>query len=412
MNTRRLKSGETFLNKLCIGCNRDNPHLAVVRNVVTLNIPLAVKGGSVMPKARKTPDVWLMAVTGLLLFIGVLMVYSASAVLSHHKFDDSLYYAKRQLLFAALGILAMLGVARLDYDQFRRWSKIGLIVCFILLIIVLIPGIGIWRNGARSWLGIGAFSIQPSEFMKLAMIVFLGHWLAKHQRHLTRVATGLLPPLAILALAFGLIMLQPDLGTGTVLFATGIMMIFVAGMRIAHLCVMIGLGVFGFAALVISAPYRMQRIVAFLDPWQDQLGSGYQIIQSLYAIGPGGLMGAGYGMSKQKYLYLPEPQTDFIFSVTAEELGFLGGGTIIVLFLMIVWRGLHIAFNAPDLPATLIAFGITSMLGIQAMMNIGVVTGAFPVTGITLPLLSYGGSSLILTLVALGVLLNISRYAR
>lgn len=365
-----------------------------------------------MLKAKMSPDLWLLAATGLLLMIGVLMVYSAGAVLSYHKFDDSLYFAKRQLLFAVLGVLAMFWITRLDYTVFRKYATAGLIICFLLLIIVLIPGIGILRNGARSWLGIGAFSIQPSEFMKLALIVFLAHWLADHQRYLTRFITGLLPPLAILTLAFGLIMLQPDLGTGTVLFATGLTMIFMAGMRIQHLLGMVGLGVIAFAALVISAPYRMQRITAFLDPWQDPLGSGYQIIQSLFAIGPGGLMGVGYGMSKQKHLYLPEPQTDFIFSVAAEELGFLGGGTIIVLFAILVWRGLYIAFNAPDLPGTLMAVGVTAMFGIQAIMNIGVVTGAFPVTGITLPLLSYGGSSLTLTLLAVGLLLNISRYTR
>lgn len=365
-----------------------------------------------MPKVKTAPDIWLVAATGMLLLIGVLMVYSASAVIAYHKFDDSLFYAKRQLLFAVLGVLSMFWVTRMDYGVFRKWSKPALIVCFILLVIVLIPGVGILRNGARSWLGIGAFSIQPSEFMKLAMIVFLAHWLADHQRDLTRLKSGLVPPLGILMLAFGLIMLQPDLGTGSVLFATGLTMIFVAGMRVKHLMAMIGLGVAGFVALIASAPYRMQRITGFLDPWQDPLGSGYQIIQSLYAIGPGGLMGVGYGMSKQKHLYLPEPQTDFIFSVAAEELGFLGGGTIILLFAIVVWRGLHIAFNAPDLPGTLMALGVTGMLGIQAIMNIGVVTGAFPVTGITLPLLSYGGSSLTLTLLAVGVLLNISRYAR
>lgn len=365
-----------------------------------------------MPKMKTAPDVWLLAATGMLLLIGVLMVYSASAVLSYHKFDDALFYAKRQFLFAVLGVLAMLWVTRLNYDAFRQWSKVGLIACFMLLVIVLIPGVGILRNGARSWLGIGAFSIQPSEFMKLAMIVFLAHWLADHQRSLTRFTSGLLPPLTVLILAFALIMLQPDLGTGSVLFATGLVMIFIAGMRVSHLFMLGGLGITGFIALIVSAPYRMQRITAFIDPWQDQLGAGYQIIQSLYAIGPGGLMGVGYGLSKQKHLYLPEPQTDFIFSVAAEELGFLGGGTIIVLFAIVVWRGLHIAFHAPDLPSTLMAVGITGMLGIQAIMNIGVVTGTFPVTGITLPLLSYGGSSLTLTLLAVGVLLNISRYIR
>lgn len=365
-----------------------------------------------MPEGQKPPDMWLMAATGLLLLIGVLMVYSASAVIAYHHFDDSLFYAKRQLLFAVLGVLAMMWVLRIDYGAFRKWSKPALIACFILLVVVLIPGVGILRNGARSWLGIGAFSIQPSEFTKLAMIVFLAHWLADHQRKLTRFTAGLLPALAVLTLAFALIMLQPDLGTGSVLFASGLLMVFVAGMRVKHMLALIGLGVVGLVALIVSAPYRIQRITGFIDPWQDPLGSGYQIIQSLYAIGPGGLMGVGYGMSKQKHLYLPEPQTDFIFSVTAEELGFLGGATVIILFAIVVWRGLHIAFRAPDLPGTLMAVGVTGQIGIQAIMNIGVVTGVFPVTGITLPLLSYGGSSLTLTMLSIGVLLNISRHTR
>lgn len=365
-----------------------------------------------MPRAKQAPDLWLIIATGGLLVIGVLMVYSASAVMSYHKYGDALYFAKRQLLFAVLGVFAMFWVARLDYATWRKWSNVGLIVCFFLLVIVLIPGVGLLRGGARSWLGIGAFSIQPSEFMKLAMIVFLAHWLADRQRELVRFKSGLVPPLAILTLAFALIMLQPDLGTGTVLFATGLTMIFIAGMRIKHLVAMTFVAVCGFVALVASAPYRIKRITAFIDPWQDPLGSGYQIIQSLYAIGPGGLMGVGYGMGKQKHLYLPEPQTDFIFSVAAEELGFLGGATIIVLFAVLVWRGIRTAFNAPDLAGALIAVGITGMIGIQAIINIGVVTGAFPVTGITLPFLSYGGSSLTLSLVAVGVLLNISRYTR
>ncbi|WP_054949476.1 stage V sporulation protein E [Numidum massiliense] len=365
-----------------------------------------------MAKDRGAADPWLTAAVWLLLCVGVLMVYSASAVLSYHKFDDSLYYAKRQLLFAVLGVFLMLWLARLDYDTWQKWSRTGLIACFVLLAVVLIPGAGILRNGARSWLGLGAFSIQPSEFTKLALIVFLAHWLPTRKQNLTRFTTGLLPPLALLAAAFGLIMAQPDLGTGTVLFATGMLIIFVAGMRIKHLMAMVALGLAGFTALVASAPYRIDRITAFLDPWQDRLGSGYQIIQSLFAIGPGRLMGVGYGLSKQKHLYLPEPQTDFIFSVTAEELGFIGAATVVVLFLIVVWRGVHIAFRAPDLPGTLMAVGITGMIGIQALMNIGVVTGMLPVTGITLPFLSYGGSSLTLTLVAVGILLNISRYAR
>jgi cell division protein FtsW len=207
-------------------------------------------------------------------------------------------------------------------------------------------------------------------------------------------------------------MMQPDLGTGTVLVGTGIALIFAAGARLKHIFGFMMLGVAGFVGLVLAAPYRIQRITAFLNPWQDPLGAGYQLIQSLFAIGPGGLLGLGLGLSRQKHLYLPEPHTDFIFSILAEELGFLGAGSVIILFAVLVWRGVRIAIGAPDLFSGLMATGITAMIMIQSVINIGVVSGAFPVTGITLPFLSYGGSSLTLTLVAVGILLNLSRYTR
>ncbi|SFJ04583.1 stage V sporulation protein E [Thermoflavimicrobium dichotomicum] len=365
-----------------------------------------------MLKTRTTPDYWIVAAILLLLTIGVVMVYSASAAFAYHKYGDSFYFAKRQFLFAALGVFLMFVVANIDPQKFYEWAKPGLIVCFVLLLIVLIPGIGILRNGARSWLGIGAFSIQPSEFMKLAMIVFLARLFSKPGYDITKLMRGLLPGLLILGIAFGLIMLQPDLGTGTVLVGTGVALIYAAGASMKHLMGFAALGVAGFVGLVLAAPYRIQRIIAFLNPWQDPLGAGYHLIQSLYAIGPGGLLGLGLGMSRQKHLYLPEPHTDFIFSILAEELGFLGAGTVLILFAVLVWRGLRTAILVPNLFMSLVATGITGMIMIQAVINIGVVSGAFPVTGITLPFLSYGGSSLTLTLVAVGILLNLSRFIR
>ncbi|HEU5139751.1 MAG TPA: FtsW/RodA/SpoVE family cell cycle protein, partial [Bacillales bacterium] len=223
---------------------------------------------------------------------------------------------------------------------------------------------------------------------------------------------GMLPSLALVIAAFGVIMLQPDLGTGVVLVGTCVVMIYVTGARISHF---IGLGLAGIAGLVgliLSAPYRMERITSFVDPWSDPLGTGFQIIQSLYAIGPGGLLGFGLGHSRQKFQYLPEPQTDFIFSILSEELGFIGASFVILLFCLLLWRGIRIAISAPDLYGSLLAVGIIGMVAIQVMINIAVVTGMMPVTGITLPFLSYGGSSLTLTLVSIGVLLNISRFAR
>ena len=365
-----------------------------------------------MPTKKTTPDITLLILTFTLLAIGLIMVYSASAVWAEYKFHDSFFFAKRQMLFAGVGILAMFFIMNIDYWTWRTWAKALIIICFVLLILVLIPGVGNVRNGSRSWIGIGAFSVQPSEFMKLAMIAFLAKFLSERQKFITSFKKGLAPSLGFVFLAFGMIMLQPDLGTGTVMVGTCIVMIFIAGARISHF-VMLGLiGVAAFAALVVSAPYRIKRITSFLDPWQDPLGSGFQIIQSLFAIGPGGLFGLGLGESRQKFFYLPEPQTDFIFAILAEELGFIGGSFILLLFSLLLWRGVRIALGAPDLYGSFLAVGIIAMVAIQVMINIGVVTGLMPVTGITLPFLSYGGSSLTLMLMAIGVLLNISRYSR
>ncbi|TCP29091.1 spore cortex peptidoglycan biosynthesis regulator SpoVE [Scopulibacillus darangshiensis] len=365
-----------------------------------------------MPKTKAAPDFFLIAVTLTLLLVGLLMVYSASAVGASYKFDDAFYFVKRQMLFAAVGIIVMFLVMNIHYWTWRSWAKIATLACFLLLIVVLIPGVGLARGGARSWLGVGAFSIQPSEFMKMALIAFLAKYLSEHQKNVTSIRKGLIPSLSLVFLAFGLIMLQPDLGTGTVLVATCMTMLFTAGARIRHFVYMGLLGLAGLAGLIISAPYRIQRITSFLDPWSDPLHSGFQIIQSLYAIGPGGLLGFGLGQSRQKFQYLPEPQTDFIFAIISEELGFIGAGFVLLLFCLLLWRGIRIAMGAPDLYGSLLAIGIIGMIAVQVMINIAVVTGLMPVTGITLPFLSYGGSSLTLMLVSIGVLLNISRYAR
>ncbi|WP_226665838.1 stage V sporulation protein E [Metabacillus litoralis] len=365
-----------------------------------------------MTAKRSTPDFILVILTLLLLTIGLVMVYSASAVWATYKFDDSFFFAKRQLLFAGVGVIAMFFIMNVDYWTWRTWSKMIIIICFFLLVAVLIPGIGMERNGSRSWIGVGAFSIQPSEFMKLAMIAFLAKFLSENQKKITSFKKGLVPSLGLVFTAFGIIMLQPDLGTGTVMVGTCIVMIFVSGARVIHFVWLGLIGVAGFVALVLSAPYRIKRITSFLDPWEDPLGSGFQIIQSLYAIGPGGLFGLGIGQSRQKFFYLPEPQTDFIFAILAEELGFIGGSFVILLFGLLLWRGIRIALGAPDLYGSFLAIGIITMVAIQVMINIGVVTGLMPVTGITLPFLSYGGSSLTLMLMAIGVLLNVSRYSK
>lgn len=363
-------------------------------------------------KAENRPDIFLLVIIFALLTIGVVMVYSASHVWSLYKFNDEFYYLKRQLLFAGVGVIAMFFFMFIPYSTWRKYANIILIACFLLLIAVLIPGLGMVRGGAQSWIGIGAFSIQPSEFMKLGLIIFLAALLGEKQKYITSFTKGFLPCLLLIFTAFGLIMLQPDLGTGLVLVLTCMAMIFIAGARISHFTGLAVLGLIGFSLLIISAPYRISRITAFLNPWEDPLGDGFQIIQSLYAIGPGGLMGLGLGNSLQKYFYLPEPQTDFIFAILAEELGFIGGTAVVLLFFLLLWRGVKIALESVDPFARYLSIGIVAMLAIQAMINISVVIGLIPVTGITLPFLSYGGSSLTLTLCSVGILLNISIHSR
>ncbi|WP_407268067.1 stage V sporulation protein E [Radiobacillus sp. PE A8.2] len=362
--------------------------------------------------AKHAPDLLLLVSIFALLVIGVVMVYSASAIWAEYKFNDPFYFAKRQLLFAIVGIFSMFFIMNVPYLTWQKYAKHILIACFLLLLAVLIPGVGMVRGGAQSWIGVGAFSVQPSEFMKLGLIIFLATYLAAKQKYITSFKKGFIPTLLLIFVPFGLIMLQPDLGTGVVLILTCLVMVFVAGAKISHFVGLGILGVVGFLGLIISAPYRINRITAFLNPWEDPLGNGFQIIQSLYAIGPGGLMGMGLGQSLQKFFYLPEPQTDFIFAILAEELGFIGGTFVLLLFLLLLWRGIRIALGAPDTFGSLLGLGIVGMIALQVMINISVVIGLIPVTGITLPFLSYGGSSLTLTLCSVGVLLNVSRYAR
>ncbi len=340
------------------------------------------------------------------------MVYSASHVWAEYKYDDSFFFVKRQVLFAGVGVLGMIIITLIPYQFWKRHVKVILLICFSLLLLVLIPGIGIVRGGAQSWIGIGAFSIQPSEFMKLGLILYLASYLTTHQKYIATFGRGFFLPIIFIFIVFAFIMLQPDFGTGVVLVGTCVLMIFIAGARIAYFIYLAIFGLIGFTLLIISAPYRISRITSYLNPWEDPLGDGFQIIQSLYAIGPGKLMGVGFGNSLQKYFYLPEPQTDFIFAIIGEEFGFIGSIIILLLFVFLCWRGISAAFGAPDSFGRYAAFGIITMITIQVMINVSVVIGLIPVTGITLPFLSYGGSSLTLTLCSIGILLNISRYTK
>ena len=357
----------------------------------------------------KRERIFLLVGIILLSIFGLIMIYSASSVWSEYKFNDPYKYIKTQGLFLIVGYIVLFVVSKFPYQEYKNKANIIFFVCFILLILVLIPGIGTVRNGSRSWFGIGSFGIQPSEFTKLGLIIFSAKYLYNNQKNIKNIKSGVLPILGILMLVFGLIMLEPDFGTGVIIVMTIIVLLFVSGVKM-NFFIKIGIvGLLGVVGLIIVAPYRMQRIVSFLNPWNDPLGSGFQIIQSLYAIGPGGLLGLGFGNSIQKHFYLPEPQTDFIFSIISEEFGFMGVILVTVLFLMIIISGFSIAIKCEDFFGKYLAFGITFGLSFQALLNLMVVVGLIPVTGVTLPFLSYGGSSLIITLISMGIILNISK---
>lgn len=356
----------------------------------------------------------------LLLFItiitislfGIIMIYSASYIWAEYKFNDPFKFVKHQGLFFIIGIIMMLITSKIPYKVYFEKANTLLLISIILLILVIIPGIGTVRNGSRSWFGIGSFGIQPSEFAKLTLIIFTSKYLTKNEKNLKYIKKGVLPILGIVIIVFGLIMLQPDFGTGMIILVSIIGLLFVSGVDFKFFIRLGLIGLIGIVLLIAIAPYRLERILSFLNPWSDPLGSGFQIIQSLYAIGPGGLFGQGFMNSRQKHFYLPEPQTDFIFSIISEEFGFLGILIVAALFTIIIFKGFKIAQNSGDKFAKFLAFGITFGLAFQAILNLMVVVGLIPVTGVTLPFLSYGGSSLLITLISMGVLLNISRYQR
>ena len=357
---------------------------------------------------KKYDKILLIAVIIISLF-GALMIYSSSYVWAEYKFNDPYKYLKSQAIFLIIGYIIMILISKFPYQNYKKLSNIIFIICFTMLILVLIPGIGTVRNGSRSWFGIGGLGIQPSEFTKLGLIIFTSKYLSNNQRELKDIKKGVFPILLILILVFGLIMLEPDFGTGVVIVMTIIILLFISGVKMSFFIKIGILGILGVVILILIAPYRIERITSFLNPWTDPLGSGFQIIQSLYAIGPGGLLGLGFGNSIQKHFYLPEPQTDFIFSIISEELGFLGVLIVASLFITIIYRGFKIAMNCEDSFGKFIAFGISFGLAFQTLLNLSVVVGLIPVTGVTLPFLSYGGSSLLISLTSIGIILNIGK---
>ena len=362
----------------------------------------------------KSVDTQFLAAIYVLLAFGLLMVLSASSPIAYASSatnHDSFYYFKKQLMWACLGSVAMFVTANYDYKKLKNWAFPVLALSIVLLLLVLVPGIGRKINDARRWIYIGPINFQPSEIAKIATIIFFSYSLSKNYKELASFGVFLMY-IGIIGVISVIIMMEPHFSCTMLIAATACILLLVAGAKIRHFVALGCCALPVVILLVIKAPYRLARVVTFLDPFEDIQGSGWQIVQSLYAIGSGGIFGVGLGQSRQKYMNIPEPQNDFIFSILAEEFGLLGAILVSLMFIFLIARGVKIALNAPDLFGTLLATGIVAMIAIQAIVNIAVVTSSMPVTGMPLPFFSYGGTALAITMAEMGIVLNISRHQK
>lgn len=361
-------------------------------------------------RRRGEPDMALFVIVLLLAAIGVAMSYSASAVVAARSFDDPFHFLKRQAVWFAAGFALLFMVQRFDYRNYARHTKIMLLVSLVLLILVLIPGIGHSVKGSTRWLGGGTLAFQPSEFVKIFVVIYLAKVFSSEPEGRGNQVVQLLVPVLVVALIFILAMMQPDFGTAIDILLVAVFVLFVSGFPFFYIAALFVVSIPMFYLLVYQVGYRKDRMLAFLDPWRDPYGTGYHVIQSIAAFRRGGFFGVGLGYGTQKIKRLPEPHTDFVFSVIAEEAGLLGTVLVLGLFCALFYKGMRIAQGAPDEFGRLLAMGLTLLVVLQAFLNFGVVTGSLPTTGIPLPFISYGGSSLLSSLAAMGILLNISRY--
>ena len=362
--------------------------------------------------ARKLQsDKWLFLATLALICASVVMVYSASALVALEKFQQPYLFVTKQMMWAAVGVAVLTIVMRVDYRAYRNdriiWVLLGVVALMLVAVLFSRP-----INGTRRWFGIGGFGIQPSELAKLAAIMFTALMLERRRTRINELGYSLLPIALIVGGLVGLILLEPDFGTAVSLLAVIAVMVFAAGLSYRYLLGGALLMLPALYVILMQADYRRRRLLTFMDPWADPLGDGFQIIQSLIAVGTGGVFGKGLMNGVQKLFYLPEPFTDFIYAVIAEETGLLGASLVLVCFCVIAWRGLRTAMRAPDSFGAFLALGITMMLVIQAFVNISVVIGLMPTKGIPLPLVSNGGSSMLINLLGIGVLLNISQHSQ
>jgi cell division protein FtsW len=354
-------------------------------------------------------DGYILIAVGLLLIFGILMVYSASNAFSREQFGDSLHYLKRHLIYCGIGLILMFAAMRIDFWHYQRLAWLMVALSLILLVLVLIPGIGVKIGGSTRWIKIGSFTFQPVEIAKLTLIVYMARFLSKENDNVKSFKRGILPFLIIISVYLGLLCAQPDFGSVILIVFLAFLLLFIGGAKVLHLVSLGSVAVIFIVVGVLLAPYRLQRVLTFINPGDDPEGTGYHVIQSLYALGSGGVLGTGLGEGVQKLQYLPTPHTDSIFSVIGEELGFLGASILVILFMIVVWRGIHISLKIDERFGSLLAVGISCLIGIQTIINVGVATGSLPSKGITLPFISFGGSSLLMSLIAIGILLNISK---
>jgi cell division protein FtsW len=366
-------------------------------------------------QAQAKWDVWLMASVGALLLLGLVMVYSASISISQRATGNSLHYLLRHLVSVVVGLMCMAVVMR---TRVRLWETAGpylLLLGIGLLMVILVPGLGVHVNGSSRWLRLGVVNLQPSELVKIFMIVYVAGYLVRKQDELRFFTQGILMLSIVLAIIGMLLLQEPDLGSVVVICFSVFGMLFLAGVRFWHFMVVVGAGVGGMVLLTVFAPYRLARVTGFLDPWSDPFNSGFQLTQALIAFGRGEWLGVGLGGSVQKLFYLPAAHTDFLFSVLAEELGLIGVVVVIALFAVVVWRAFAIAQQAErmgQIYAARLAEGVGLLLGVQAMINMGVNMGALPTKGLTLPFISYGGSSMLVSCIAVGLLFMVDRGSR
>ena len=386
-----------------------------VQNMQNGQRPQNLQNAQQKPVARKSMDYSILITTLILVVFGVIMVFSASYYMAESSSmynNDGLYFFKKQMLWAIVGLCGMIGFSFFNYKLLLKFKYVFIAIAAVLLAVVLIPGVGQDVNGSSRWIIIGGQSIQPSEIAKFALIIFVAATVSVNKDRMKSFRFGMLPSLLITGVLCILIYLQPNFSAVVCIFATVLVMLFIGGARGWHMGVLVGGGLAGGFGVLFMQDYRVDRVVSFLNPWQYADSKGYQVIQSLYAIGAGGFFGRGLGNSQQKLMYLPYGQSDFIFSIIVEELGFLGAIVLIGLFAFLIYRGIKVATKAPDLFGSMLATGIISIIAIQVCVNIAVVTSSIPPTGVSLPFISYGGSSLAIFMCMIGILLNISRQSK